>query len=478
MLKIYNSLTRKVEEIKPINPPNIGMYTCGPTVYDFAHIGNFRTYVLSDLLLRTLEYNNLNVKSVMNITDVGHLTGDNFGDADMGEDRMEKAASKERKSAWDIAKFYEKAFLTDFESLNLIKPSVMPKATDHIKEQIELIGILEKKGYTYQTTDGVYFDTSKFKDYGALSTLDEIKEGARVEVNPEKKNPRDFALWKFSPENEKRQMEWDSPWGKGFPGWHIECSAMSMKYLGESFDIHVGGMDLRSTHHPNEIAQSEAATGKPFVNYWVHGAFVLVDNKRMSKSLGNNYRVEDITKNGFNPLALRYLYLQTHYRQEMNFTWEALEASHKALERLREAVGRLDQSEATSSPSLRLGVSGREFEQKFQDAINNDLNMSQALSVVNELLRSDNPASFKAQSLIKFDKVLGLNLWEAPIKELEAEIPEEIQKMVKEREELRAQKRFHLSDQLRNKIRKLGYETKDIEDGGTEVSKIPSSSLK
>ena len=476
MLKIYNSLTRKVEEFKPMNPPNVGMYTCGPTVYDFAHIGNFRTYLLSDILLRTLEANKFSVKHVMNITDVGHLTGDNAGDADAGEDRMEKAASKERKSAWDVAKFYEQAFVKDFERLNLIKPSLMPRATDHIKEQIELIQKLEKKGYTYQTSDGVYFNTSKFKAYGKLSNLDEIKEGARVEVNLEKKNPRDFALWKLSPsvtsEQTQRHMEWDSPWGKGFPGWHIECSAMSMKYLGESFDIHVGGMDLKSTHHPNEIAQSEAVTGKTFVNYWVHGAFVLVDNKRMSKSLGNNYKVEDIIKNGFDPLALRYLYLQTHYRQEMNFTWEALEASHKALERLREAVGRLDQSEAVSAPSQRLGVSGRDFEQKFLSAINDDLNMPQALAVISELLRSDNPTSFKAQSLIKFDKVLGLNLWDAPIKAEEAEIPENVQKLVAEREELRKQKRFHLADQLRNKIKKLGYETKDIEDGETEVKSL------
>lgn len=471
MLKIYNSLTRKTEEFKPINPPDVGMYTCGPTVYDYAHIGNFRTYVLSDILLRTLEANKFSVKHVMNITDVGHLTGDNVGDADSGEDRMEKAAAKERKSAWDIAKFYEKAFLADFEKLNLIKPSLMPKATDHIKEQIELIQKLEKKGYAYQTTDGVYFDTFKFKNYGKLSNLDQIKEGARVEANPEKKNPRDFALWKFSPTNEKRHMEWDSPWGRGFPGWHIECSAMSMKYLGESFDIHVGGMDLKSTHHPNEIAQSEAATEKTFVNYWVHGAFVLVDNKRMSKSLGNNYKVEDIVKNGFSPLALRYLYLQTHYRQEMNFTWEALEASHKALERLREAVGRLGQSEAQSAVSLRLGTSGRDFEQKFLAAINSDLNVSEALAVVWDVLRSDTPTSFKAQSLIKFDKVLGLNLWDAP-QEADLVIPEAIQKLVKEREELRADKRFHLADQLRNKIKKMGFDIRDAEDGETEVKPL------
>jgi len=466
MLKIYNTLSRKVEEFKPINPPNVGMYTCGPTVYDFAHIGNFRTYLLSDLLVRTLEFNNLKVKHVMNITDVGHLTGDNLGDSDTGEDRMEKAAGKEKKSAWDIAKFYEKAFLADFERLNLIKPSIMPRATDHIKEQIELIQKLEKKGFVYKTSDGVYFNTSKFKGYGKLSNLDEIKEGARVEVNPEKKNPKDFALWKFSPTAASgqvgRHMEWDSPWGKGFPGWHIECSAMSMKYLGESFDIHVGGVDLRSTHHPNEIAQSEAVTGKTFVNYWVHGAFVLVDRKRMSKSMGNNYKVEDIIKNGFDPLALRYLYLQTHYRQEMNFTWEALSSAQSALERLYSIVSAYDKP--------KIGCA--EFEGKFLNAINDDLNMPESLAVVWDLVKSDYPTHAKAESLFKFDKVLGLNLDQrSKIKDQKEEIPENVQKLVKEREELRKQKRFHLSDQLRNKIKKMGYEVHD-DDGTTIVKKV------
>ncbi len=475
MLKIYNTLTRKIEEFKPINPPSVGMYTCGPTVYDYAHIGNFRTYTTSDLLLRVLEYNNFNVKFIMNLTDVGHLTGDNLGDADTGEDRMEKSAKKEGKSAWDVAKFYTDAFLKDFERLNLKKPLLFAKATDHIKEQIELVQKLESKGFTYRITDGVYFDTSKFPEYGKLSTLDQIKEGIRVEANPEKKNPRDFALWKFTYPNgrsfdsaqdgsaSRRQMEWESPWGVGFPGWHIECSAMAMKYLGETFDVHVGGIDLSSTHHPNEIAQSEAATGKPFVNYWVHGAFILIDGKRMSKSLGNNYRVDDLIKNGYDPITLRYLYLQTHYRQEMNFTWEALEASQTALNRLREEISSLDSPKTGSV----------EFEHKFIDAINDDLNMPKALSMVWELIRSDHPSSAKMASLFKFDNVLGLNLEKvqnAKPRVKSSVIPGEVNKLVEERNKLRKEKRFHLADQLRNQIKKLGYDIID-QDGNTIVKK-------
>ncbi|MDO8460892.1 MAG: cysteine--tRNA ligase [bacterium] len=476
MLKLYNTLTKKVQEFKSINPPNVGMYTCGPTVYDYAHIGNFRTYTTSDLLLRTLEYNNFKVKFIMNLTDVGHLTGDNLGDADTGEDKMEKSAKREGKSAWDIAKFYTDAFLKDFERLNLRKPLVFAKATDHIKEQIELVRKLEEKGFTYKTSDGIYFDTAKFKDYGKLSTLDQSKERPRVEPNPEKKNPQDFALWKFSYPNGRsfdsaqddsalrRRMEWESPWGTGFPGWHIECSAMSMKYLGESFDIHAGGVDLSSTHHPNEIAQSEAATGEPFVNYWVHGAFVLADGKRMSKSLGNNYKVEDLIKNGYDPITLRYLYLQTHYRQEMNFTWGALEGAQEALNHLRTIISSWDKP--------KIGCA--EYEQKFLDAINNDLNMPEALAVMWELVKSDYPSHAKAESLFKFDKVLGLSLartQNSKLKTQKIEIPEEIIKLVEEREELRKNKRFHLSDQLRNKIKKLGYEIQDT-DGETKVKKI------
>ena len=463
MLKLYNSLSRKVETFKPIKKGQVGMYTCGPTVYSFAHIGNFRTYTTADLLLRTLKYNGYDVKYVMNLTDVGHLTGDNTGDADTGDDKIQKAAKKEGKTAWEVAQFYTDAFLKDYELLNLEKPERFVKATDHIKEQIELVEKLEEKGFAYTTSDGVYFDTSKFEDYGVLSDLDEIKEGARVEINEEKKNPRDFALWKFSPKGDpaersgqgKRQMEWKSPWGLGFPGWHIECSAMSMKYLGETFDIHAGGVDLKQTHHPNEIAQAEAATGKKFVNYWVHSAFILIQGERMSKSLGNNYRLYDLEKSGYHPITLRYLYLQAHYRKEMNFTFPSLDAAENALKKLLQDIALWDEP-AGSLPA---------FEEKFLAAINDDLNMPQALAIVWEMVKSDNPTGAKAKSLFKMDQVLGLGLMEKReiVKKDQGIVPEHIKEMVMEREELRKNKRYNLADQLRNKIEKRGYV---IEDSG------------
>jgi len=470
MLKLFNSLTRKIEEFKPISPPQVGMYTCGPTVYDFAHIGNFRTYITADILHRTLLHNRYKVKFVMNITDVGHLTGDNVGDADTGEDRMEKSAKKQGKSAWDIAKFYTDAFLKDYRQLNLLAPSVLCRATDHIKEQIVFVQELEKKGFTYKTSDGIYFDTSKFPDYGKLSNLDDIQEGARVEANPEKKNLRDFALWKFTYPNgrsfnsaqddnaSRRQMEWESPWGIGFPGWHIECSAMSVKYLGDNFDIHAGGMDLASTHHPNEIAQTEAITGRQFVKHWVHAAFILVDGKRMSKSMGNNYTLSDLTEKGFDPAALRYLYLQTHYRKELNFTFDALEASQNALTKLKEEIATFKKP--------RIGCA--EYEERFLEAINDDLNMPQALAVLWELIKSDYPTGAKAESVARMDEVFGLNLFEVAHT---VEIPETVQKLIQEREQLRREKRFHLADGLRHKIRKMGFDLRD-ENKKTIVSRL------
>ena len=375
MLRLYNSLSRQIEEFQPIQPPHVGMYTCGPTVYQYAHIGNFRAYMTADILVRVLKHNNYDLKFVMNITDVGHLVSD----ADSGEDKLEKSAKKEGKTAWDIAELYTDAFLKDYDALGLTRPDVLAKATDHVQEQIDLIKRLEAKGFTYIISDGVYFDTSKLADYGKLSTLDQIKEGARVEINEEKRNPRDFALWKFSEPKgtgpfdsaqavrgseeppgsrrgdavSRRHMEWESPWGVGFPGWHIECSAMSMKYLGETFDIHTGGVDHISIHHTNEIAQSEAATGKKFVDYWVHTAFMLVQGQKMSKSLGNTYKLSDLVGNGYLPVHLRYLYLQTHYRQEMNFTWESLEAAKTALERLTNSVAMWDKGEGEVSKNLK-----------------------------------------------------------------------------------------------------------------------------
>ena len=335
-LYLYNSLTKKKEEFVPINPKHVGMYTCGPTVYDDATIGNWRTYITSDLLHRTLQANGYKVDFIMNITDVGHLTGDNEGDASTGEDRIEKASKREGRSAIAIAKYYEDRFILEYKTLNLIEPRLFARATEHIREQIELIEKIEKAGFTYTITDGVYFDTVAYEaaghTYGKLSSLEEIKEGARIPKNKEKKNPRDFALWKFNPTVGEREMEWTSPWGMGFPGWHIECSAMASKYLGDQFDIHLGGEDLRATHHPNEIAQSEAACGcSPFVKYWLHSGFLLIDGGRMGKSIGNAYTIDDLMEKDFNPLSLRYLFLGGHYRKQQNFTWEALEAAENSL---------------------------------------------------------------------------------------------------------------------------------------------------
>lgn len=490
MIKLHNSLTRKIEEFKPLKDNVVTMYTCGPTVYDFAHIGNFRTYTLGDLLYRVFSYEGYQVKYAMNVTDVGHLTGDNLGDADQGEDRMEKSAKKEGKSAWDIARFYTEAFEKDYKRLNLTLPNVGEKredpndkfvrATSHIKEQIELVKKLIDRGYTYQISDGIYFDTSKLPDYGKLSNLDKknLKKAERIEPNPEKKNPMDFALWKFSPKDAKRQMEWESPWGVGFPGWHIECSAMSMKYLGETFDIHAGGEDLRSTHHPNEIAQSEAATGKKFVRYWLHGAFILVDGKRMSKSLGNNYKVQDIVDRGFNPIALRYLYLSSHYRSKLNFTWQSVEAAQNSLNELK----RLYSSwEDTNKPGCA------EFEKRFAQALENDLDMPTALSVVWEMVRSSLPDGSKKTSLLKFDRVLGFNLsvikpiWKTQMPSLSSlatisgeitpeEYKKEIEYMLLEREKERTKGNFKESDKLRDELLQEGYEVQDS-SGGPRVSK-------
>lgn len=465
---IFNSLSRKKEKFEPLNPSKVGMYTCGPTVYDYAHIGNFRTYVTSDVLSRLLGFNSYRVTHVMNLTDVGHLTGDNLGDADTGEDRMEKSAAKEGKSAWDIAKFYSDEFISDISELNILKPNVIPKATDHIAQQIALISKLEKNGLTYKTSDGVYFDTKVYEDatgkkYGELSTLDEIQVGARVEENPEKKNPRDFALWKFSPKDEKRQMEWESPWGVGFPGWHIECSAMSMNYLGDTLDIHVGGEDLRSTHHPNEIAQSEGATGKTFVNYWVHVTFLMVDGARMSKSKENAYRLAHIKEKGFDPLALRYLYLTSHYRDTLNFTWESLSSAQNTLARLKRMLASLkeDPDRTVLSNEKLEKVDG--FRNRFLLAVNDDLNTPKAVAILWEALKSNIPSPDKYDLVISADEVLGLGLQESILDK--PTIPKEIITLSEKREKLRSDGKFEEADIVRKEIETQGYNLRDTVKG-------------
>lgn len=467
MLKLYNTLTKTVEEFAPQDPANVTMYCCGPTVYDYAHIGNFRTYAMSDILLRTLKYLGFTVRYVSNITDVGHMSSN----ADTGEDKMEKGAKREGKTAWDIAKFYTDAFLADSEKLHLTPPDERPRATAYIKEQIAMVATLIDKGYAYTIDDGIYFDTGKCKDYGKLTgqNRDELKTSARVEPNPQKKHPTDFALWKFSPVGAKRAMEWESPWGVGFPGWHIECSAMSTKLLGTQIDIHTGGMDLIPVHHNNEIVQSEAASGKvPFVRYWVHGQFMMVDGAKMAKSKGNFYRLADLEKKGlpaggqgFDPLALRYLYLTAHYRTFLNFTWVALTAAQNSLNELRDFVSALPQSPDVSK------LPGS-FQKKFQDALSNDLNTPQALAVVWEVVKSDSDPKEKYALLMNFDEVLGLGLKDIPdLKSQVSDIPEGIKKLAHKREELRSQKKFEEADVVRKEIEAKGYILEDTLEGYT-----------
>lgn len=425
------------------------MYTCGPTVYDFMHIGNLRTFVFSDILRRVLTYNGYEARAVMNITDI--------------DDKIIARAKEKNLSIEKLAEEYTRHFKEDILGLNVLPPDVMPKATEHVLKMIEYIKVLLEKGFAYEQKGSIYFDISKFPLYGKLSRVDkrQLKTGKRIlSDNYSKDDVQDFALWKAVDASE---FGYASPWGRGRPGWHIECSVMSQEYLSETFDIHVGGVDLIFPHHENEIAQSEGATGKKFVNYFVHGAHMLVEGEKMSKSLGNFFTLQEITQKGFDPLSLRYLYFQTHYRQEMNFTWEGLKAAQNALNKLCEEVGTWDEP--------KIGCA--EFEQKLLDAVNDDLNLSQALAIVWELVRSDYPSAAKAQSLFKFDDVLGLSLRQEKSKKQKAkseEIPETVMKLVSERNELRRQKRFHLADQLRNKIKKLGYEVQD-ENGQTRVRK-------
>jgi cysteinyl-tRNA synthetase len=456
-LYVYNTLTRQKEEFVPIRPGEVGLYTCGPTVYNFAHIGNLRTYLFEDVLKRVLAYNGYRVTHVMNITDVGHLTGDR----DMGEDKMEKGAQREGRTAWDIAEFYTRAFKQDIARLNILDPSIWCKATDSIPEQIDLIRILEQKGFTYKTGDGIYFDTAKFPGYAALSSqnLDALQEGARVEKNPAKRNATDFALWKFSPAGAKRQMEWDAPWGVGFPGWHIECSAMSMQFLGEQLDIHCGGIDHVDIHHTNEIAQSEAATGKKFFNVWMHGAFLNIQGgKKMAKSEENFLTLDNaLIKRGIPPLAYRYAAFQTHYRKPMEYTDESIQAAKNGLEHLHNQVREVAKGGATPGAAAHSA-----FREKFMEAINDDLNMPRAMAVIQEMLKSDMPGAEKHATILDFDRVLGLSLDEV---DKPQEIPPDVQALVDARGRARASKDWAGSDRLRDEILALGYTVKDTRDG-------------
>jgi cysteinyl-tRNA synthetase len=462
-LFLYNTLARKKEEFIPIRPGEVGLYTCGPTVYNFAHIGNLRTYIFEDVLKRVLSFNGYRVRHVMNITDVGHLTGDR----DMGEDKMEKSSRSEGKTAWEIAEFYTQAFKDDLARLNIHEPDIWVKATDTIADQIGLVKALEKKGYTYKTRDGIYFDTSKFKDYTKLShqNIEALQEGARVEKNPEKRNPTDFALWKFSPQDTHRQMEWNSPWGVGFPGWHLECSAMSMKFLGDQLDIHCGGTDHIDVHHTNEIAQSEAATGKKFFNFWMHGAFLIVQGgKKMAKSQENFLTLGNaFLKKGISPLAYRFAAFQTHYRKPMEYSDESREAAKNGLQHLYNQVRQLAGSRTDSE-----GVIIPEFKSKFLEAVNDDLNMPRAMAVVQEMLKSDTIDSEKYATVLDLDRVLGLHLSRVGEPQV---LPHDVRKLVVARQKARKAKDFAASDRLRAEIQMLGYMVQDTPDGMKVIKK-------
>ena len=455
-MKLYNTLTRKIETLEPLNPPNVSLYTCGPTVYDYSHIGHMRAYVINDLLKRTLDYCGFKVKRVLNITDVGHLTGDD----DSGEDKLEKGAKKYKKTVWDIVKFYTDYFFETTDALNILRPDIVCKATDHIPEMIELIKKLVKKGLAYETSQAVYYDVTKFSNYGKLSgqKMEEKVQAVREDVNvdPEKKHPADFALWfKRVGRFADHTMHWPSPWSDGFPGWHIECSAMGMKYLGESIDIHTGGIDHIPVHHENEIAQSEGATGKTFVNIWFHNNFLMVDNQKMSKSLGNIYKLEDLTEHKIDPLAVRYLFLQSHYRQLMNFTWESAKASQETLTKLRRIVLNL-KKEKSSNKSIK-----NDFKNQFVEAISNDLQTAQAVAVMWEMLKSNIDSKEKLDLLFDFDKVFGLKLNET----IEEKIPDEIKKLADQRFQAKELGDYKKSDELRLQIESKGYGTIDLKEG-------------
>lgn len=449
MLKIYNTLSRKVEPFLPLKKGEAGMYTCGPTVYDYDHLGHAWNYFNSDILRRVLEYQGLAVNHVLNITDVGHLTSD----ADTGDDKLEKAAKAGGKTAVEIADYFASIYFSNRKKMNFLEPAVICKATDHIPEMIKLVQALIDKGFAYETSDGIYFDTGKFPRYGQLSgnTLDKLKEGARVEINPKKKNHTDFAIWKFSPAGEKRQMEWTAFGRPGFPGWHIECSAMSMKYLGQTFDIHTGGEDNIFPHHECEIAQSESASGVKFVNYWFHTRFLMIEGEKMSKSKNNFYRLQDLEAKGFTAMDLRYLFLMAHYRSQLNFTWAGIEGAKVARAKLMNFVAGVTETGKTS----------HDFKNKFLDLLNDDLAMPQVMALVWEVVKSDIADKDKKATLLDFDKVLGLGLEQAEIEEA----PAAITAIAEKRWQAKSAKDFARADELRKEIEAAGYTMEDGKDG-------------
>jgi len=460
-LKLYDTYTRSLRPFKPLNPPQVGLYACGITVYNYAHIGNLRSYIFEDILRRVLEFNGYTVKHVQNITDVGHLTDD----ADAGEDKMEKGSRRTGKTAWKIAEIYTQHFQKDFQLLNILEPTIWCKATDHIQEQIALIQCIEAKGFTYQTSDGIYFDTSLDENYGHIARLNTEGQEAGIRVDMgEKRNPTDFALWKFSPPDTQRQMEWDSPWGVGFPGWHIECSAMAATYLGPFFDIHCGGEDHIPVHHTNEIAQTQACYNTNLAYFWMHGYFLHAEKGRMSKSSGEFLRLQTLIDRGYEPLAYRYYCLNSHYRSKINFNWEVMDAATTSLNRLRQTIYKWENG----------GQPDADFLARFKAEVNDDLNLPRALALTWELARSDLPDPIKKATVAQFDQVLGLALvdWEPPV----ADIPAEIMALAEQRQTARAAKDWAEADRLRDQINAAGYDIKDTAVG-PELTPKPETKI-
>ncbi len=450
-IKFYNTLTKTKDKFEPLEENTVRIYSCGPTVYKDATIGNMKSYIFMDTLRRVLKYNGYTIKHAMNITDVGHLVSD----GDEGEDKMLKAAREEKKSPLEIAAFYTERFFTDFDRLNIDKPEIICKATDHITDMLEFVKTLIDNGYAYETSTAIYFDVSKLDRYGILSGIDlrNQKAGARVEIDEEKKNPYDFALWIKAPEN--HIMKWESPWGLCYPGWHIECSAMSNKYLGEQFDIHTGGIDLVPTHHENEIAQSKGATGKIPAKFWMHCEFLLIDGGKMSKSLGNTYLVQDIIDRGYDPLSYKMLCFTSHYRNKLNFTWEGLENAQNSLTKLKEGyVKHKTGTEIIENEKIE------EYKTKFLEAIDDDLNMPVAMSVVWDIVKNPIKSKQLADLLLDFDRVLGINI-DKTVEKKNEDVPQEILELVEQRKLAKVNKDWTLADEIRNKIQEKGYSIKD-----------------
>ncbi|CEP39526.1 cysteine--tRNA ligase [Paraclostridium sordellii] len=461
-LNLYNTLTKQVEEFISIEPMKVKMYTCGPTVYNFAHIGNLRTYIFEDTLKRVLQYNNYKVKHVMNITDVGHLQSD----ADDGEDKMELGAKRESKSVLEIARFYEDAFINDLEKLNIILPNEIPRATEHIKSIINLIKTLEEKGYTYIANNNVYFSIDKFDNYSKLANLSiqELQAGNRVEVDEFKKNPLDFVLWFGNSKYENHILKWDSPWGVGFPGWHIECSAMAIEYLGEYLDIHCGGIDHVPVHHTNEIAQSEGALGHKWVNYWMHGEFLVVDNGKMSKSSGDFLTLNKLIENKFDPLVYRYYVLQSKYRKPLAFSYERLEEASKSFLSLKSKIqtilDNIDENSKINESMLK------NYIYKFKNQINDDLNISNGFTVLFDVIKDNNLNNLEKKTLIdNFDLVFGLNLASSNNLNLSQEKINWIENLLKERSKYRKNKNWKKSDEIRDILLKENIEILDTKEG-------------